>query len=309
MKKTFVKLSIIALSFGLLFTACSKKKDSTNPDDSNQQATTAADQSDVTTESDQSVNDANTVIGGSASNERTDGNLAIVIGASIDTTNWNSGKYIITYNGNNLNDTKKRTGTITIQRTVAKWSVPGSVLTITYNNYKVTKLSTGKSITLNGTLVVTNVSTSTNTYWTLPVNSSIEHKIRGALTITFDDGTQRIWNIARHKTITNHGSFYYTLSIAGDTAVSSYSHVEAWGINRNGEHFYGETTSAIVYSTSCGFDPISGVYVHQGIARTLTATFGVNSDGTVNTSLTCPYGWKIDWINASGNAKEVIKAY
>jgi hypothetical protein len=309
MKKPFIKLSIIALSFGLLFTACDKKKDSTNPDDSSQQATTASDQSNVTTESDQSINDANTTIGGSASNERTDGNIAIVIGASIDTTNWNSGKYVITYNGNNFNNTRKRTGSITIQRTVAKWSVPGSVLTITYNDYNVTRLSTGKSITLNGTLVVTNVSSSTNTYWTLPVNSSIEHKIRGILTITFDNGTQRVWNIARHKTTTNHGSAYYTLSIAGDTAVSGYSNVEAWGINRAGENFYGETTSPIVYSTSCDLDPISGVYVHQGVARTLTATFGVNSNGTPNTGLTCPYGWKIDWINLAGNAQEVIEAY
>ncbi len=312
MKKTSIKISMLVLSLGLLFTACSKKKtDTVTPDDSSQQTTTASDQSDASTESDQAINDANVVLGGSATNGRLDGNAAVIAGATIDTSGYASGTYIINYNGNNANGTRNRTGSITLHRTVAKWSVPGSVLTITFNNYKVTRVATGKSITLNGTKTVTNVSSTTHTYWNLPTDgvTSIEHKVRGSLNITFDDGTQRTWSIARHRKVLRTGALAYTLALSGDTTLNGYSNAEAWGTNRKGENFTGATTSPIVFSSSCLGEPISGVYIHEGIARTLTVTFGVNSDGTINTSTDCPYGFKLDWINEAGKTKEAIKAY
>lgn len=311
MKKTIIKISVLVLSLGLLFTACKKKTDTVTPDDSSQQTTTASDQSNASAESDQAVNDANVVLGGSSTNGRLDGNAAVIAGATIDTSGYANGMYVINYNGNNADGTRNRTGSITLHRTVARWSVPGSVLTITFNNYKVTRLSTGKSITLNGTKTVTNVSSASYTYWNLPMDgvTSIDHKVRGSLTITFDDGTIRAWSVARHRKVTRTNTFAYTLALSGDTSVSGFSSIESWGVNRKGENFYGSTTSPIVFSTSCYGEPISGVYVHEGIARTLTVTFGVNADGTVNTSANCPYGLKLDWINAAGTAKDLVVAY
>ena len=313
MKKAFIKITTVVLSLGLLVSACSKKNDSSNsanPDETSQQTTTANDESDVSSESDEPVNDANTVMNGSSSNGRVAGNAAVIINASIDTSGWNTGIYVITYHGNNANSSRHRTGTITFHRTGNKWSEPGSMMTITFNDYKVTRLPSGKTYTLNGTLTVANVSTGTYNYWDLPSGSSIEHKVRGSLTITFDNNTQRVWHIARHRKVTNQGASYYTLALSGDTTVHGYSNIETWGVNRAGENFYGQITSDIVFSTNCGFDATAGVFIHQGIARKLTVTYGVNSDGSVDTNTgTCPYGYKLDWVNASGTSKEVVKAY
>ncbi len=315
MKKTFIKFSVVALSLGLMLAACAKKKDSTSssptPDNTSQQSTTAGDQSNVSAESDQALNDAQVVISGSPNNARVNvqAQPQPIYNAMVDSLNPVLGKFTITYNGLNANGTRSRTGKVTVQRTHGKWSVNGSVLTITFTNYIVTKVSTGKSITLNGTHMVTNVSNGGYTLTNLPVGSSIDHKVRGAIILTFDDGTTRSWEIARHRKTTNQGSSVYTVAISGDTAVSGYSNVEAWGLNRNGENFYGEITSPITYNTTCGSEPISGVYVHQGIAKTLTVTYGVNSDGTVNITPNCPYGFKLDFTNLSNASKELILAY
>ncbi|HWZ22527.1 MAG TPA: hypothetical protein VNW06_07715 [Cytophagaceae bacterium] len=316
MKKTFIKISAIFLSSALLFAACAKKKDSTNPDDTAQQTTTASDQSNASTESDQGLNDAQVVIAGSSNNARVDMVNAIptspIAGATVDSLNPYLGKFTITYNGANANNTRTRTGSITVQRSNGKWSVPGSVLTLTFNNYKVTRVATGKSITLNGTHVVTNTSSGPYTFAALYANNSaadtIRHKVRGSMTLTFDDGTSRVWEVARRRATTYINSVL-EVAISGDTMVSGYSKVESWGLNRKGENFYGEISSPIVFSSSCLFEPVSGVYVHQGIAKTLTVTFGVNSDGSVNTTPNCPYGLKLDWTNLSNVAKELVLAY
>ena len=323
MKKTFIKSSVVALSLGLMLASCAKKKDSTSssptPDNTSQQSTTAGDQSNVSAESDQALNDAQVVISGSPNNARVDAlaQLQPIYNAKVDSLDPVSGKFTITYNGNNAatGATRMRTGTITVERTNGKWSVPNSVLKLTFTNYKVTKLATGKSITLNGIHTVTNVSSSIYTYANLYANNNdtIKHKVRGDMTLTFDDGTTRHWWIARHR-VTSCKSTVYTVAISGDTSMAGYGDpnhniVEAWGTNRSGENFYGEITSPITYNTTCGSEPISGVYVHQGIAKTLTVTYGVNSDGTVNITPNCPYGFKLDFTNLSNASKELILAY
>ena len=321
MKKTFIKSSVVALSLGLMLASCAKKKDSTSssptPDNTSQQSTTAGDQSNVSAESDQALNDAQVVISGSPSNARIAVGGSIIAGAAIDSSNSASGKFIITYTGPNGDGSRIRTGVITVQRSVAgpKWSFPNSVLTLTFTNYKVTRKATGKSIILNGTHTITNVSSGTYTYANLYANNNdtIKHKVRGDMTLTFDDGTTRHWWIARHR-VTSCKSTVYTVAISGDTSMAGYGDpnhniVEAWGINRSGENFYGEITSPITYNTTCGSEPISGVYVHQGIAKTLTVTYGVNSDGTVNITPNCPYGFKLDFTNLSNASKELILAY
>ncbi|HSZ25581.1 MAG TPA: hypothetical protein VK766_07690 [Cytophagaceae bacterium] len=315
MKKISVKISMLALSLGLLLNSCAKKD--AEPDDSAQQTTTASDQSNVTNESDQAVNDANTVLSGSSTNGRTDGNGPSLTGATIDSTiagNWTTGKYVITYNGNDITGTRSRSGVITLQLTNGPWSHPGCVLTITFSNYKVTRNATGKSITFNGTKTVTNVTTGNNgsgyKYWNLPTDgvTSIDHTVRGSFAITFDDGTVRTWEIARHRKVTRTSNLAFDLTLSGDTSINDVANTDVWGVNRAGENFQGAITTPIVFSTSCFFEPVSGVYTLQGLKRNLTVTFGVNSDGTISTA-TCPYGFKFDWTNLSNVQKEVIHAY
>ncbi|HSZ25582.1 MAG TPA: hypothetical protein VK766_07695 [Cytophagaceae bacterium] len=312
MKKITIRISMLALSLGLLVYSCAKKTDTTTPDDTSQQTTSASDQTNVTNESDQAVNDANTVLSGSSTNGRTDGNGPSLTGATIDSTvagNWANGKYVITYNGNDITGTRSRSGVITLQLTNGPWSKPGCVLTITFTNYKVTKNATGKSITFNGTKTVTNVTSGSGyKYWSLPVDSSINHKVRGSFAITFDDGTVRNWEIARHRKVTRTGTYAFDLTLSGDTSINNVANTDVWGVNRAGENFQGAITTPIVFSTACLFEPISGVYTLNGLTRNLTVTFGVNSDGTISTA-SCPYGFKFDWTNLSNAAKEVVIAY
>ncbi len=214
---------------------------------------------------------------------------------------------MLTYFGKSSDSLRIRSGSITIQLDTT-WHTAGAILSITFSNYKVTNVGTGKSITFNGTHVITNVNGGTIAGIT---TNMIIHKIRGNVSITFDDGTVRSWSVARKR------SYYltsgaYTESLTGDTTVNTYSNVTMWGINRAGENFYVSTPSPVVdyfANSSCLFKPISGQRIFY-LSHTITATYGVDANGNAETTAgTCPYGYKLNWTNASGTAKQAIVSY
>jgi hypothetical protein len=323
MKKSLFKLSILLLSTTLYLGACKQHKDKpVTPDDSGTQATSAGDQSNVSRESDEALEDANTAVSGSSNNGRLAAGASLIAGATIDSSNSSSGKYVINYNGLSQDGLRNRTGSITIQvgpTPTSKWNVAGTTITVTFTNYKVTRVSTGKSLTFNGTKVITNLG---GEDWRTIVSASsgaqIVHKIRGNdLNVTFDNGTSRTWSVARHKVITKtvtNNVTDYTLTISGDTTINSYNNIESWGINRVGENFYNEIQTPVVFDLACNGTETSGVLIHHHevdatTTKNLTITFGVNSDGSLHTSTGCPYGYKFNWIGLDGNQKQAVVSY
>jgi hypothetical protein len=312
-KKIMIPI-MVAATMGLIFTGC-KKTDTTpaattsTTDDANQQATSAADLTNVENESAKSLDDVNASVDGSSSLRSSTGPCNV----TIDSSSKSSGLIKLTFTGNTCDNTKSRSGSIYVQlakngTAVNGWHNPGASVTLTYVNFKVTNLSDNKSLTFNGTHIVTNVNGGRLATLT---SGSIVHKVRGDMQITFDDGTVRSWSIARTRTFTNTNGVLYD-QVTGDTTVNNHTNVAMWGTNRAGENFAISITTPVVVEISggtCSHKPLSGVRVHHGLARELTVTYGVDANGVAEPAGTCPYGCKLDWTNAKGVAKEVIRAY
>jgi len=316
MKKSLFKLAILLLATTLYLGACKQHKDKpVTPDDSGTQATSAADQNNVTRESDEALEDANTVVSASSTNGRVAGTFSPINAATVDTLG--NGKFKITYNGSYNGATKS--GSITVQigpTATTKWTDLNATLTITFTDYTVSR--NGKTITFNGTKIVTNKgSNDWRTLYGAAINSTIDHHIRGTnLQIKFDNGTTRTWSVARHKVITKTSSTNYTITISGDTTIGNYTNnndVESWGTNRLGENFVNEITTPLVFDLACNGTGTQGVLVHHhdvdaNTTKNLTVTFGVNPDGSAS-SASCPYGYKFNWIGLDGNSKQAVVSY
>jgi hypothetical protein len=314
--KKIMKSLVVVAAMGLMFAGCKKNEDATptpaqTTDDSNQQAVSASDQSNVESESAKSLDDANSVMDGSSA-FRTGSSPCNV---TIDSSAKSTGSLKMTFTGNDCDNNRSRSGSIYIQlpydtatHQVTRWHTAGATATITYVNYKVTNLADNKSLTINGTHSVTNVNGGRLTTLT---TGSIIHKVRGNMQLTFDDGTQRTWNIARTRTFSNTAGVLSD-EVTGDTTVNNHSNVAMWGTNRAGESFAISITTPVVVNiagSSCLHKPLSGVRVHHGLARELTVTYGVDANGVAVASGTCPYGFKLNWTNLKGAAKEIIRAY
>ena len=158
--KQITKYLLAAAVVGLIFAGCKKAADTTTvtptpADDAAQQSVTANDQTRVDNESNQSMDDCNSTLQGVST---TRGMESFPCGVTVDSTNAATGLLVLNYSGNNCAGTKSRTGSISIQLPyggtpahITRWKVVGAVVTLTYNNYKVTNLSDNKSITINTT--------------------------------------------------------------------------------------------------------------------------------------------------------------
>ncbi len=300
-KNIFIILLIAATAFGIQSCKKDSTESSTTTDDTAAQMQHSTDESNQTTESEYALNDAN-----DAMNNSSFGKSFSIVGATIDSVVGDK-KVVITYNGNNVDGTRNRTGQITVQLTSGNhWRDANAVITITFTNFKVTRNATGKSLTFNGTHTVTNVSGGLVS--TLTNGNSVTHKIEGTMNVTFDDGTTRSWMITRQRIIglTSTGSVY--VSISGFGTKDGLTNIVVQGTNRVGGVFYTIISTPVIFSSSCSWTPISGVKVHKGIDREITVTFGVDQSGNAVTS-TCPYGFKINWTNIKGDAKQAVISY
>lgn len=315
--KHLVDAALVAAIMGLIFTGCKKSSNSTvSPvDDSPAQALSASDQSRVEDETNQSMDDVNSAIEGVSTTRSAQAfSFASCAHITIDSTSAATGLIVLNYNGNNCANTKFRLGSISVQLpyingAVVRWHNQGASITLTFNNYKVTRLSDNKSITLNGTHTITNVSG--DVIATITPGSPRIHKIRANMQLTFDDGTNRTWQAARTRTF-NIANNIITDQITGDTTVSNYNNVAMWGVNRAGTSFYTSIPTPVVENILGGtcllYKPLVGVRVHNGIAHPITVTYGVDTNGNPVTS-GCPYGYKANWTNGQGVAKQIIVSY
>ena len=313
--KNKLKLASFALLLaGLAFTSCKKDKATTPATEADESSTFAQHSADVNTSNntaDMSMEDAeNALTQTSLSGYRTNSSSSIC-NAVVDTF-ISAQKIVITYNGNSCDGLRTRTGVITIQLTSGThWKDVGSTLTLTYTNYKVTVISSGKSTTLNGTHTITNVTGGiVNHIGNSPNPSTIVRKIRANnMSITFDDGTVRTWSAARKRTWTGSGGVVNSLTIEGDTTLASVANTEVWGINRSGNAFTTVMNNPLVVNVGCGWwKPVSGMKTHSFNSRVSTITFGTDASGNIVSS-GCPNNYIINWTSPTGVAKYYIGTY
>ena len=308
MKKQLTLLSIVTLSLAVCFTAC--KKEVGSSDSNNEVSKHSEDQTQFSGEVDAVANDANVALESNASfSGRNEQIQTLICNASVvlDTLS-NPRKITITYNGLNCFGTANRSGIVVLSMAQGvHWKDAGAVLTVNYQNLHITRVSDNKSITINGSQNFTNVSGG------LLVNlaslGTITHTITSSgLSVSFDDNTQRTWQVAKQRVFTYNNGVVITTT--GTHSDGTHNHIAEWGTNRFGHAFVSATTQPLVIRQDCNFRLVSGEVTHVTNGISAVATFGLDATGNPTS---CPglgvYYFKIIWTGPNGNSITVILPY
>lgn len=311
MKKMFSSLAVTALCSALVFTSCKKETNNNSNEPSETEMNAHADdQNRVSGDMDAVTNDISVALESRSdfSGARTaQTNQYCNAVAVFDTANQQK-RITITYNGDNCAMTHTRQGVVQVTMPIGtKWRDAGAAVTVTYNNLKVTRKSDNKYITINGSHTFTNVNGG------LLINlasTGITHTVTSSgMSITFMDGTQRNWQVARKKDFTYVGGL--VVSISGMHSANGINGIAEWGTDRFGRTFTTSISQPIVVKQDCSFRITSGQVTHNRQAVNATVTFGLDQAG--NPMAQCPgsnaYFMKIVWTGPNGNPHTHILPY
>lgn len=312
MQMNFRLVPVFTLAIITTFTAC--KKDSKPAESTNELATHADDQNRVSAQVDAVSNDASLAIESSAAYsggrlQNPPPGVSCDATVSFDSTS-NPRKITITYDGAGCNTGYSRTGTVVISMASGiHWKDQGAVITVTYQDLKVKRTIDNKSITINGSHSITNISGGLLYYLPFqPSGQSVTHTIGGSLTITFDDNSQRTWEVATRRKFTFENNAF-VLSITGNNTIGNTEGIAEWGTNRFGKAFTTSITQPLVIRQDCAFRLTSGEVKHEGFG-TATATFGLDVSGN---PASCPgtghYYYKLVWTGPNGGSLSTILPY
>jgi phage-related protein len=202
----------------------------------------------------------------------------------------------ITYNGLTCNGKYNRTGKIEIKKKVGThWEQAGATVICKYVDFTVTRISTGKSVKLNGTKTFVNVNGGHR--WQVgTIISSYVERISGSMQAMFENGTSRTWNVARKVTYTGKAG-QFIMTIDGFGSAGSYQNLVTWGTNRQDEEFYTQISQSIVCKQTCDWNATSGIKIHQipSDNKSATLTFGYNDNNEPIIGNECPTRYRIDW--------------
>lgn len=311
MKTRILSFAITAFSLSLLFTACKKEASNAGTTDFTAETSTHSDdQSRFSGEVDAVANDANVILETTAGFTNKPGDVnSLICDADIAVDTMSNPRTItITYNGSNCLGNRTRTGVIVISMAQGvRWKNAGAAISVSFQNYKVTRTVDNKSITVNGTQTYTNVSG--GLLINLPVLNTITHSITSSnMTVTFDNATQRSWQVARQRVFTyNNG---VAITITGTHTDGAVTGIAEWGTNRFGRPFTTTIAEPVVLKQDCSFRAGSGKVVHTTASYTASATFGLDATGA---PASCPgtgnYYMKIVWTGPAGNAHTALLPY
>lgn len=304
--KTQVKLLMaVMMMLAIGFTSC--KKDKTDSDYSSELSTQSDDQSRVSAETDNVANDVNDILDDHPS---INGRITnIICDATVVVDSLNDPKTVtITYNGSNCAGTRTRTGVVVLSIPQGvHWNDAGAVLTASIQNLKITRLSDNKSITINGTTTFTNVSG--GRLRDLASLGTITHDINSSgITVSFDNGTQRNWQIAKKRVFTYDNGIVITTT--GTHTDGANSGISEWGTNRFGNAFTTSIVEPKVIRQDCDMRLVSGQVKHNRLVADVVVTFGLNAEGNPTS---CPgtgtYYFKLVWTGANGIVRSTILPY
>jgi hypothetical protein len=308
MKKQILLPGILILFFAVVFTNCKKESSTTDPQ--TEVSAHSDDQSNFDSQIDDIANDADVAVESSSSfTGRTEQPQTLICNATVVVDTISNPRTItITYSGNNCLGTASRTGTVVLSMAAGvHWKDAGAALTVTCTNLHITRLSDNKSITINGAKTVTNVSG--GLLINLPTLGTITHSITSSgITVTFDNGSQRSWQIAKQRVFTYNNGIVVTTT--GTHTEGTTSGIVEWGVNRFGHAFATAITTPMVIRQDCNFRLVSGQILHVLPNVTATGTFGLNANGDPTT---CPgtghYYMKIVFVGQNGATIIVILPY
>jgi hypothetical protein len=311
MQTNFRLLPVLALAVLATFTACKKEGSSLEMDNTAEIQAHADDQNNIAAELDEVANEANVALesnayfGGRVSGSQ---NTANVCGATaVADTSGNVKTITITYNGNNCAATHVRTGTLVLSMPAGiRWKTAGAAINASFQNFKIKRLRDNKSVTINGVQTLTNVSGGLLSQ--LSAVPNIVHTITANnMSLTFDDNTQRLWQVARKRMFTYDNGV--VLTIWGIGTAGSATNIAEWGVNRFGRAFTASITEPLVIRQDCSWRLTAGKIKHEGFAMS-TVAFGLNANGVATS---CPatgtYYYTLTWTGPGGNTRTVTLPY
>ncbi|MFZ4521981.1 MAG: hypothetical protein ACOYNC_09755 [Bacteroidales bacterium] len=281
--------------FGLALTGCKKDKNNDISADSSSLQQLAGDEESFESSMDESMNEVNNILSG--------GNLKstsqLPCNATIDSTATinDTVTIYITYHGVNCNGTRYRSGKVEIKKKAGShWYEQGATVIVKHIDFTISKMSSSKSVTLNGVKVYQNVSG--GLIWQLgPELPTIVHRTWGMVNVTFNsDGSTKTWNIARQKTLSGTAPYNLVLTCDGFGSADGYDNLVVWGINRKGENFYSQIIEPVTRCQVCDWDPSAGVKKHSipADSKSATLTFGYDRNNQP-VGNECPAKYKVDW--------------
>ena len=328
--KILYRVATLAAFSGILFMACHKTNSTAASDTTSDMQVQSDDETRFSNETDAVSDDVNTAMSfnGSVSGASAAQNPGYGQGVAIDgiphvdtppnpicdgtitvDTSANPRKITITYNGNNCNVTRTRTGVVVISIPQGvRWADKGAQVTVTITNLKIVRLLDQKGITLNGTHVYTNVTG--GSLGNIIALGTITHTVTSSnMSVTFDNGAQRTWQLARQRIYT-YASQTLTIAETGMHADGTTTGISEWGTNRFGNSFETVITTPLTISSGCGFQLISGAAELIRSNVTIAVTFGLDANGN---STSCPvsgsYYFKLVWEGSGGKSYTFILPY
>jgi hypothetical protein len=297
MKKFRLKFIGTCLLATAIFSGCVKKevepKKMTNNKTSDQAASSEVD------EALDNVNDfINNKIGGGSSYRVAAYNLPCGVVSIDSSTNNGGGHKIYAVHYGNLTPCgyKYKSGDISFSlQNAATFDVAGAEFLVTFTNYKVEVRATGSIVVLNGTITTTNVSG--GYIWQAVTSaSSITHKIRGTLAVTYSDGTirsrsyfqQRIWDN------TSSGWPGLRLTVSGDTTINTVSGISETGKTYDGNYDYQTQIQTPFVWSNCG-----STYAGPYLLKAAQARMNVTIPGVTPAYFDIQGGYFWDYTNTS----------
>ena len=307
----------------------SASQDTTTADLNN----TADDQQQVSNESELISDDANTALNGqsvfSGSNSSSvslSGNIEVngvggntqldglinahqlICDATItyDTSN-NQRVITIVYDGTNCWGNRTRSGKVVITLPLGQhWNDAGATANIVIDELKITRLRDGKSIVVNGNKTFTNVSG--GLLKNLATLQTITHTIKGTMSIDFDNGTTRAWNVSKQRVFTYDNGIVITTT--GTYSDGTHDDIAEWGLNRFGQSFTSLISAPKVFRQDCDFRLVSGQNTVITDKGTAVITYGLDANGDPTG---CPgsgtYYYKLVWTGVNGKTYTIIRPY
>ncbi len=223
---------------------------------------------------------------------------------AIDTT-VNPRTITISYNGTNCWGNRTRTGTVVVSIAAGvHWKDVNAAVTITVQNLTITRISDGKTIIINGTRTMTNISGGSMT--DLANLGSITHTITDNLSITFADNLVRAWQTSKQRVFTYNNGIVMTTTGTHSDGVNS--NVAEWGTNRYGTTFESLITVPKVFRQDCDFRLVSGQNtILRSDSLNSVITYGLDATGEPTS---CPgsgnYYLEVTWTFPNGKSTTPI---
>jgi len=311
--KRAIYLSIAMFFLGaLVFTGCKKADTGSVTDYSNELSTHSTDQARFSEEMDVVDDEAaalledNTIAFDGFVNGVDTVQMPCGMNISRDTSNGLK-RILIHYNGQNCNG-RIRSGDVILSMPLAqRWRDTGAVLTVTIQNLQIIRLLDTTTFTVNGLKTFTNVTGGRLS--DLATLGTIIHDVSSTgMSITFDNGTTRNWQIALRRTFTyNNGIIITTTGLHTDGTTTG---ICMWGTNRFGNSFVTSISAPLVHTQDCNFRLVSGQVSHQRMAANVVVTFGLDATGNPTSCPgMAPFYMKIVFTSASGAVWTAIRPY